>query len=154
MRTSRITIFIAMAILTGFVSLAFGQEEPAKAKAPDLAVGESVYKSKCAFCHGDAGDGQGPSGKFLKPSPGNFTDSEWIHGGEIADIVNTIKKGVSGTAMVGFEKTLTEEEIQSVAAYVKQFSAGKGAATEGAAPSEAEEEKEESHEGHEQQEQQ
>ena len=131
-------IFFSIAMLAVCVSLAAAQEEPAKAKAPDLRVGESIFKSKCAFCHGDTGDGQGPSGKFLKPPPGNFTDAAWIHGGEMENIITTIKEGVKGTAMVGFGSTLTENEIRSVAAFVQYFSAGKGEAAKEVVPPAAE----------------
>lgn len=142
------TAFIAIAILAGVLVPAAAQEESTKAKAPDLKIGQSVYTSKCAFCHGEKGDGQGPSGKFLKPPPGNFIDTEWIHGGEMEDLVKTIKEGVKGTAMVGFANTLTEDEIRSVAAYVKQFSAGNEGTAKEAQP---EGEGQESHERHEEQ---
>ena len=96
----------------------------------DVTIGASIFKSKCAFCHGDNGDGQGPSGKFLKPPPGDFTDSEWIHGGDMDSIVKTITEGVEGTAMVGFANALTDEEIKSVAAFVQQFSKPSGESAE------------------------
>lgn len=116
-----------LVVMTASFSLAFSQEEAAlKAEtdkaAVDVTIGASIYKSKCAFCHGDNGDGQGPSGKFLKPPPGDFTDSQWIHGGEMEDIVKVIREGVDGTAMVGFASALTEEEIEAIAAFVQQFS--------------------------------
>jgi len=126
MTMKKVFLFSLVILIAGF-TLALTQEEAGKEaveekSSVDLAGGESIYKAKCAFCHGDEGDGQGPSGKFLKPPPGNFTDQEWIHGGEIDDIAKTIKEGVSGTAMVGFANALTEDEIRSIAAYVKQFS--------------------------------
>lgn len=136
MRTGTILVVSLAAFIAFVVAPAAAQEDAEKAAGIDTSIGASVYKSKCSFCHGENGDGQGPSGKFLKPPPGNFTDEEWIHGGEMEDIIKVIKGGVEGTAMVGFANTLTDEEIKSLAAYVKSFSASEESAEEEEAPEE------------------
>ncbi len=137
MRTGKILV-LSLVVFTFTVLPAPAQEEAEKAAEIDTSIGASIYTSKCAFCHGENGDGQGPSGKFLKPPPGDFTDDEWIHGGEMEDIIKVIKNGVEGTAMVGFANTLTDEEIRSLTAYVKQFSESQEAAEEEAAGEEKE----------------
>lgn len=42
-----------------------------------LARGEAVYRQRCMVCHGDTGDGQGPSGRHLKPPPRDLRKGEY-----------------------------------------------------------------------------
>src|SRR5262249_33503707 len=44
-----------------------------RATAADAEKGKGLYASRCAFCHGASGAGDGPAGKALKPPPTNFT---------------------------------------------------------------------------------
>jgi len=140
----RSIVFPAIVLGVSMAVLTIGSEEE-KEKSAETAVPAvaKTYKSKCAFCHGDEGDGSGPSGKFLKPPPSDFTDDEWKHGGKIEDIISVISNGVEGTAMVGFSKVLSEEDIKALAEYVKNFSA---AGEEGEKTAEAEEEGKEAEE--------
>ena len=34
-----------------------------------ITAGKKVYAAQCLMCHGDKGDGKGPTGKYLKPAP-------------------------------------------------------------------------------------
>ena len=38
-----------------------------------LPLGKQVYFRRCVGCHGEKGDGNGPSARFLNPKPRNFT---------------------------------------------------------------------------------
>lgn len=57
--------------------------EPAAAPAEPVAVAapvasvESVFKGRCAPCHGDTGKGDGPGGAALTPKARSFADAEW-----------------------------------------------------------------------------
>lgn len=42
-----------------------------------LARGERVYRQRCALCHGDSGDGQGPIGRKLTPPPRDLRKGEY-----------------------------------------------------------------------------
>jgi len=88
----------------------------------DPTLGASVYRSKCTDCHGTDGDGMGPSAAFLKPLPADFTDTAWLHGKEAEKIEETIRNGVKGTAMAGFDNVLTDYEIKSLGVYLFQLS--------------------------------
>ena len=38
---------------------------------------ESIFGDRCAVCHGDNGDGNGPGAANLAPRPMNFHDRKW-----------------------------------------------------------------------------
>lgn len=75
----------------------------------DLAAGKEVYMVNCVPCHGQFGEGGvGP----------NMTDAYWIHGGEIADLVNTINVGVPEKGMISWAPILSKKQMQQVASYI------------------------------------
>ncbi|MFT6000857.1 MAG: cytochrome c oxidase cbb3-type subunit 3 [Neolewinella sp.] len=79
------------------------------ADANALSNGDIIFQSKCAVCHGKAGEGGiGP----------NMTDKYWIHGGSISDIFKTIKHGVPEKGMIAWKSDLRPRDIQEVASYI------------------------------------
>jgi len=62
-------------------------------------------------------DGKGPAAATLNPRPKNFGRST-IGRGQMAEV---IRSGIRGTSMVGFGKTLSDNDIQDVAEYVYRF---------------------------------
>lgn len=75
-----------------------------------LADGERIFKTNCAACHGQLGEGTvGP----------NLTDKYWIHGGGIVDIFKTIKYGVPEKGMIAWSAQLRPVSMQKVASYIK-----------------------------------
>lgn len=87
---------------------------------PDLADGKKLYAINCASCHGTQGDGQGKLAKGLHPTPTNFLDSVLLREVSPFQAYNTIRLGIGGTAMRGFEE-LSDEEIWDLAFYVKSL---------------------------------
>lgn len=97
------------------------QAEEVKSEAPatemvpltdevSLAAGEKVWNTQCFSCHLNDGGGMiGP----------NMTDNYWIHGGDMASIVNLIKVGVPAKGMIPWEATLTPDQIMQVASFIK-----------------------------------
>lgn len=75
---------------------------------------ESVYKSKCASCHGADGAGSTPAGKatkargFCTDEVKKETDEEWTQ---------IIVKGKN--KMPGYDKKLTDAEVKEVVAYIR-----------------------------------
>lgn len=86
----------------------------ALAKDPgEIKKGEGVYKTRCASCHGDQGQG------LIGP---NLTDKFWIHGkGNLPEIAKVIKDGVSDKGMPPWGTLLKEDELLAVTAYVKSL---------------------------------
>ncbi|RMF02969.1 MAG: cytochrome C oxidase subunit III [Bacteroidetes bacterium] len=75
----------------------------------DLALGETTFKTYCAACHGQYGEGGvGP----------NLTDNYFLHGGDIKDVFKTIKYGVPEKGMIAWQTQLRPADIQRVASYV------------------------------------
>jgi len=86
-----------------------------------LAEGEKVYVKSCAVCHGDSGKGDGAAAAAFESKPADFTDA--AHSSYYSDMgrIYIIKNGVKGTPMVGMSGALSDEEINSVYAYVKSL---------------------------------
>ena len=78
--------------------------------AASLEAGKKVWDTQCFTCHlNDGGGSIGP----------NMTDNYWIHGGDMASIVHIINVGVPAKGMIPWATTLTPEQIQQVASYIK-----------------------------------
>ena len=92
---------------------AFSEADLELTTDPDiLASGAKIYAQQCAVCHlADGGGSIGP----------NFTDSYWIHGGDIKSIYTTIKVGVPDKGMISWEAMLSPTKIRDVANYVKSL---------------------------------
>lgn len=75
-----------------------------------LLTGATIYKEKCAMCHGDNLEGKiGP----------NLTDNHWIFGkGTFMDIRHIIAVGSAAKGMPPWEGLLKPAELRSVVAYV------------------------------------
>lgn len=110
--------------------------------AKSLAAGAGVYATRCASCHGFAGDGRGPVGPITAPYPrdfraGAFKVATGGHKPTAGQLVALLKRGVPGSAMPLFD-LLPEADLSAAAAYLVHLSvrgeaeaAGLRAAAEG-----------------------
>jgi mono/diheme cytochrome c family protein len=86
------------------------------------ASGQAIYAANCATCHGEGGRGDGPAAVGLEPPPADLTDGVWVTGdGSLPAIVNVVANGSPGTAMIGWRGTLSDAEIEAVAAHVQSL---------------------------------
>lgn len=78
--------------------------------AADLAAGKAIFETNCVACHrADAGGAIGP----------NLTDNQWILGGGVKNVFNTIMEGGrAGKGMVPWKEIIKPSDIQKVASYV------------------------------------
>jgi len=84
-----------------------------------IAIGNKIYKSTCAVCHGDEGTGIGPGSVGLNPAPRNFTNHDgWINGETITGIYTTLQEGTLNSSMIAYD-FLTPEENFSLAHYIR-----------------------------------
>jgi len=88
---------------------------PPAACAADAAT---VFKKKCAPCHGKEGE---PNKVFAKQGVRSFKDAAWQKATDDAQIETSIRQGRKGTMMAGFEKQLSDEEITALVAYIRDL---------------------------------
>jgi cytochrome c oxidase cbb3-type subunit 3 len=81
--------------------------------AADLAAGKKIFEVNCVVCHmADGGGGIGP----------NLTDDNWILGGGIKNVFNTISEGGrDGKGMVSWKPILKPAEMAQVSSYLLKF---------------------------------
>lgn len=103
--------------------------EPTMSVDEYIKLGKVVYgKSECARCHGPEGRGDGKQADKLKDDwdrpirPANFRAQTVKRGIEIEDIYLTLATGLNGTPMLSFSKTLSTDEIMSLAYYIRSIS--------------------------------
>lgn len=95
------------------VSVGAGAQEHPKA--------DQIYATRCAFCHGDKGKGDGIAGGGLKPPPTNFARAEYWKTVTDKQVRDAIAKGKPGTAMVPLGNSLRPGEIDALVDYLKKF---------------------------------
>jgi len=78
-----------------------------------LLMGQRMYANNCSVCHGTAA-----TGAYGFP---NLTDSDWLYGGSIATIKETITNGRTG-AMPPWGSVLGEAGVRDMASYVLSLS--------------------------------
>src|SRR5262249_17429914 len=83
-----------------------------------ITQGAVLFRQECMFCHG-----VGARGGMRGP---DLTTGSWTHGGSDADLVDTIKEGVPGTAMP--PHNLTPDEIWRIIAYLRTLEQAAAAA--------------------------
>ncbi|MBK9109774.1 MAG: c-type cytochrome [Saprospiraceae bacterium] len=74
--------------------------------------GKSIFKTACAVCHGELGQGTvGP----------NMTDDYWIHGGSVKQIFTVIKYGVIEKGMKPWKDDYSANQIAQLTSYIKSL---------------------------------
>lgn len=113
---------------------------PAPAQPPptspdQLALGAEKYEELgCWKCHGEEGEGDGPSAAALSDDwgypirPNDFTRGIYKGGGTDRDIYLRFASGMDGTPMPSYEGTATPVEIWALVRYVRSLAGEKIAA--------------------------
>lgn len=93
----------------------------------ELARGRRLYERYCATCHGERGDGLGPSSAFQWPPPRDFRTAQFKfapseEGGlpHDDDIAAVVRRGLNDTAMRAWD--IPDGELDAVIDYIKSFS--------------------------------
>ena len=104
------TCFMLMAAGACLLTLTLAmQAGPAPSAAGDL------FKGKCSMCHGVDGKG------FPALKTPDFTDPKVQASVTDKQIAETVKKGKKGTAMPAFADQLSDEQINSLVAYIRSL---------------------------------
>ncbi|MRG96040.1 FTR1 family protein [Polyangium spumosum] len=85
--------------------------------APNAERGRSLFLQHCTECHGAEGRGDTPKAATLNPRPANFWDPDIADGMTPFRVMNTVRFGVQGTAMVPFSQ-LSDADRWDLAFYV------------------------------------
>lgn len=94
-----------------------------EADSERLQRGAQLFGQYCVQCHGVNGDGKGILAPYLRPSPRDYTRGVFkfvsTSNGKPrrADLIATIRRGVSGTSMPSFAQ-LSNDELADLADYV------------------------------------
>jgi mono/diheme cytochrome c family protein len=76
----------------------------------------SLFKARCALCHGEDGSGNTPTGKALKAKDLRSEETQKKSDAEITEVVT---KGRN--KMPAFAQKLKPDQIQQLVAYVRQL---------------------------------
>jgi cytochrome c oxidase cbb3-type subunit III len=87
-----------------------------------LASAKVLFGDNCAPCHGSGGQGN--------PGYPVLADNDWLYGGSLGKIQESITNGRKG-AMPSFKGVLTDSEIDTMAKFVVALSKGKPGSKEG-----------------------
>lgn len=88
-----------------------------------LSQGKEIFMTNCKVCHGEFGEGG---------IGANLTDKSWIYGGNVNKVYNTIKYGgKAGSGMQAWESDFNNEQIYSVASYIKSLPFHEGKEAQG-----------------------
>ncbi len=92
-----------------------------------LARGKEVYAAQCAKCHGDAGKGDGTGRGMSFPQPRDFTKKQFKYVSSESrqptedDLFKITSKGIPGTQMTEFEKTVSERDRWAAVYHVQEL---------------------------------
>ncbi|MEX2572186.1 MAG: ethylbenzene dehydrogenase-related protein [Gemmatimonadota bacterium] len=121
--------FLRPAVLAGTALVLTGHAQSAGAQEADAHPGAPVYDRWCAQCHGDEGAGDGYAAAYMLPRPRDFTSGIYqiktTPAGTLPtddDILRMVDDGMPGTAMPGWEGTLSAQQRRDVVDYLKTFS--------------------------------
>ena len=78
-------------------------------------TGAVVYNKYCAPCHGENGDANTLASRALNPTPRDFIQADFVNTLTPERVIDAVRNGRPGTAMVGWQKRLTDGQIEAVA---------------------------------------
>jgi len=104
-----------------------GLKEKIQAKRANMHHHE-LYELYCVACHGEKGAADVPVAERMNPKPRDFTTGLFKYkttpGALLPrdeDIFNVIKYGLTGTSMPGWQRVLTDKQIESLIPMLKSF---------------------------------
>ncbi len=135
----------AMVFLSALLAIFFATASAAAAPKAEIGrgnywLGKEIYEEICFSCHGNKGDGKGPSFRSSRPRPQVFTSSymkrmtdDYIFSiakfGKINVLLEKTKgfklKGAKATAMPAFGEVLEDEQIRKLIKWERGFTTGK-----------------------------
>jgi mono/diheme cytochrome c family protein len=123
-----ICAFLAAALFAAGVTIAHDEDwkvpEAAKkvknpvAPTPDgIATAHAIFMDKCANCHGDKGEGDGPESGMYDPPPSNLADAKMMASMTDGEIFYKITEG--RRPMPSFKNQLSDEQRWMLVNFVR-----------------------------------
>ena len=111
--------------LTGGSAAGLSAQEQANpfTTVEDVQAGQTLFGSQCSVCHG-----AGAAGGEIGP---DLTTGEFSNAGTDAGLFRVISDGVPNTAMVGINRTRTDQSVWQLVAYLRSLSGGQRVAVSG-----------------------
>jgi mono/diheme cytochrome c family protein len=132
-RNAAILLVILFAAAAYFAYTAFSNNIwaiPLEAKAMQNPIHEDpmivgkqimpVFLDKCAECHGETGQGNGPQSKNYEPRPSILTDTPHLNTVTDGELFYTISEGHK--PMPSYKKKLTEDQRWQLVLLIRAFS--------------------------------
>lgn len=109
MRHDLVRMLLVGAVLIGLVAFSTGTSQAQSA-------GGTLFKTKCAACHGPDGKGEVPMGKKLGAR--NLSSAE-VQAQSDAQLTEVVTKGKN--KMPAYDGKLTKEQIGDLVAYIREL---------------------------------
>lgn len=111
--TKRVFMALALALAAAAPS--------AQAQNPYLLLGNELYQSQCATCHGELYDPGGPLGPEMGAIPAFYVGSGYLLMATPQQLRVAILIGVPGTGMNGLGGQISNEGLEALIDYVESF---------------------------------
>lgn len=95
-------------------------KNPVEADEASVAAGAELYATNCAVCHGESGEGDGPTAASLDPAPADLHEDH-VQGISDGALFYIISHGTPEKAMPAWEGTLDEEQRWHVVNFLRTF---------------------------------
>lgn len=105
-------------------------QNPVSLTEDQVAYYRKQFKTKCARCHGEKGDGGGAEAKEQKVKPANFTDAAFMNACSDGQLFyQIVNGGEAKSAMPAFgpdsDHGWSEDKVWHMVAFIRRFAAGK-----------------------------
>lgn len=123
----RCVLTVVFVCVTAFVEAGLAQTaadeavvgNPLEFDIATIKRGRQLFTMHCVTCHGVDGRGDTEMREFLKTSPSDLTDHEWLYGGGAAQIFDVVARGRTARDMPAFGETLSDERIWQIIHYIE-----------------------------------
>jgi mono/diheme cytochrome c family protein len=120
-RNREVAALIGLVSLLILIDAAIPAGLSAQEYPSDSERGRAIYARHCRSCHGDKGEGNGPSAETQPLPPPNFRRLRSILKSD-EDLLRVIEHGIVFSPMHAWRGRLADGEMQDVLAYIRLLS--------------------------------